>query len=199
MKKAFYVLTIVASVCLYACGGKGGSSNASADAQKQEAATTEKMTINDADWVETDLSSVSSMTPVLVRLPKDAKMEKNGNGGVDIKIGNSYMLTVSNLASSSVKEAMDSDKSLTVNTKSGYKNQKTEMDEAMGFVYTYQMNDEANGTTYEPESHFFAYVEKDGAIYSIKDDKQSFDVKNSFFTADMAKQVYGIVKSMKVK
>ena len=34
-----------------------------------------------------------------------------------------------------------------------------------------QMNDEANGHTYEPESHWVYFVEKDGAVYSFKDEK----------------------------
>ncbi|HXC06448.1 MAG TPA: hypothetical protein VNZ86_16935, partial [Bacteroidia bacterium] len=106
------------------------------------------------------------------------------------------LFTVSTLAVSSLKEAMESDKSLTVNNKS-YKNGKIISEDPNGFVYSVQMNDEANGTKYEPEAHFVYYVEKEGAFYSIQDMRplDNFGLAGSAYPEDIAKQLYALVKT----
>ncbi len=154
------------------------------------------MTINESDWVAKDLSTVSNLTPVTVKLPKDAKMEKNGNGGVDIHVSDWYDITVSNNASSSVADAMKDDKTITVDHQ-GHQDGKVVIDEPNGFVYTYTLKTEENGTKYQPESHFVYYVEKDGAIYSFESvrPQSNFFVPGSAYTLDLAKQVYNIIKS----
>ncbi len=155
------------------------------------------MVINDAAWADQNLKQVSSFINISLKLPKEAKTEKNGNGGVDIRISDFYMVTVSAIAVSSIKDAMESDKSLTVNNKSSYINGKIISEEPNGFVYSMQMKDEENGTKYEPETHFAYYVEKDGAIYSIQDVRplDNFSVKGSAYSEDIAKKIYAIVKA----
>ena len=155
------------------------------------------ITINEADWVEKNLKEVSPMINVKMKVPKDAKLEKNGNGGVDVGINDVYMLTVSQLAVSNIKEAMEGDKSLSIGHTS-YINGKVLTEEPTGMVYTMQMKDEANGLKYQPEFHFAHYIDKEGAIYSIKDTKPldaPFDTPGSTYSEALAKQVYGIVKA----
>ncbi|HPH65512.1 MAG TPA: hypothetical protein PLF40_07200 [Kofleriaceae bacterium] len=152
--------------------------------------------INEADWELKDLHSIAPLINVSMKVPKTAKLEKNGNGGVDITISPTYMLTVSSQAVSNIKEAMDSEKSYTVGN-SSYINGKVLSEEPNGFVYTYQMKTEENGNTYQPEAHFAYYLEKDGAIYAVTDPRSldAFSTPGSAWTEDNAKKVYAIVKA----
>ena len=47
------------------------------------------------------------------------------------------------------------------------------------------------------ESHFAHYIDKDGAIYSILDDKplDAYSTPGSTYTPEIANKVYGIVKA----
>lgn len=120
-------------------------------------------------------------------------MEKNGNGGVDIKLNDWYTIIVWNNASSSVKESIEGDKSISANH-SSYKDAKFLVDEDNGFVYTNQMKDEANGNSYKPESHFYFYTEKDGMITSFHDDF-NMTAGAAAYTPELAQKVYNIIKS----
>lgn len=175
----------------------GGKAADGGDKEKEpEAKKVPTLEINEADWVEKDLKEFSPLIHVTVKAPKDAKFEKNGNGGVDIKIADFYMITVGNLAVGGIKEGLEWGESMSIKD-SSYKDGKKVVEDEAGFVYTYQMNDEANGHTYEPESHFVHFVEKDGAVYSFKDEKpmDAFMTPGSAYTEDLAKKVYGIVKA----
>jgi hypothetical protein len=169
---------------------KGGDDKAGDDTKAPT------LTINEADWVVKNLNTVSPLINISMKVPKDAKLEKNGNGGVDVTISSFYMLTVSQLADSKIADAVKDDKSLTINNASTYINGKVITEEPKGFVYSMQMKDEENGTKYQPEAHFAVYLDKDGAIYSILDKRPlgDFDKPGSTYTEALAKQVYGIVK-----
>ncbi|MDQ3368527.1 MAG: hypothetical protein M3680_24125 [Myxococcota bacterium] len=185
-----FALTLSFAACKKKEGDAGGGGGSASSAKVPT------MTVTAADWVEQDLKTVSPLVNLTMKVPKDAKLEKNGNGGVDVLVNDFYMLTVSNLAVSNVAEAIQSDKSLTIEN-SSYMNGKVVSEEPNGFIYTYQMKDEANGTKYQPETHFAYYVEKDGAIYSIQDQKpmKAFSTPGSAYTEATAKSVYEIVKS----
>mgnify|MGYP001372803774 CR=1 FL=1 len=178
-------------------GGKAADDGGKADGGEKEADKPEapKLEINEADWEEKNLHEVSPLVNVTVKVPKDATLEKNGNGGVDVKIADHYMITVGNLAVGSMKEALEWGESMTIKD-SSYKDGKKVVEEEAGFVFTYQMNDEANGHTYEPESHWVFFVEKDGAVYSFKDEKplSAMMTPGSAYPEDLAKKVYEIVK-----
>ena len=154
------------------------------------------MVINEADWEVKDLHTVAPLINVSMKVPKGAKLEKNGNGGVDITISPTYMLTVSNMAVSSVKEGLDSSKSLSVGNTSSYINGKVISEEPNGYVYSMQMKTEENGNTYQPEAHFAFYVEKEGIFYEVSDPRplDAFMAPGSTWSEDTAKKVYEIVK-----
>jgi hypothetical protein len=184
-------------VSFTACGKKGadaGKADKVADKPTEPAAPSIK--INEADWVVKDLHQVAPLINVSMKVPKDATLEKNGNGGVDVKVADAYMLTVSAIAVSSIDEAKQSDKSLTVANASSYINGKVLTEEPNGFIYTMQMKTEENGHTYQPEAHFAYYLNKDGAIYSILDQRplEAFSAPGSTYSEALAKQVYGLVK-----
>lgn len=122
-------------------------------------------------WQPADLSKTSALIPVLVNVPAGAKLEKNGNGGVDILLTDKAMLTVSALAVSSLKEARSSDEHYLLKNEM-YPEAKKVVSDPNGFVYTRRMKTEANGTAYEPESHFVYYLETPGgSVYSISGDR----------------------------
>jgi len=209
MKSILSAFAVVLVLSLSSCGGsstKGGTNGAdstkgSSTATPAPAAAAPTMTVNEADWQLTDLSTIAPLIHISMKVPKGAKMEKNGNGGVDIRVSDFYMITVSALAVSSIKEAMDGDKSMTISSKS-YMNGKTLSEDANGMVYTEQMNTEANGTTYQPEVHFAYYIGKpDGAFYSVMDVRplDNFSVAGSAYSADIANKVYAIVKGSAVE
>lgn len=208
MKSILSGIAIVTIFSLTSCGGtseKGSASTTdSAKSTTTAAASTPAaagsvptMTVNEADWEVQDLSKVAPLIHISMKVPKGAKMEKNGNGGVDIHVSDFYTITVSALAISSVKEGMDDQKSLTINNKNSYMNGKALTEEDNGMVYTEQMNTEANGTTYQPEVHFAYFIGKpDGAFYSVTDVRplENFSVPGSAYTADIANKIYAIVK-----
>lgn len=205
----FTAISIFTLALASACGGaaepakgdkaaaKSAAGTAGADA-KDAAPAVElpKLTINEADWVEKNLKDVSPMINVTIKAPKDATFEKNGNGGVDIKLAGFYMLTVGNLAVSSLKEALEWGDSSSIGN-SSFKDGKKLLEEPNGFVFTYQMKDEDNGTKYAPESHFYYFIEKDGAVYSVNDTKpmDAFSTPAAAYTEALARQVYGLVKA----
>jgi len=203
MKSFLSGLTIIAVFALASCGGSSTKSDAtSTDTTKAKgdqpanAQAAPTMTVNEADWELKDLSTVAPLIHISMKVPKGAKMEKNGNGGVDIRVSDFYLITVSALAISSVKEGMTDEKSLTINNTS-YINGKTLSEEENGMVYTMQMKTEANGTTYEPEVHFAYFIGKpDGAFYSVSDARpmDNFSVRGSAYSADIANKIYAIVK-----
>jgi hypothetical protein len=193
VKKILSLLSVAGVLFLFSCGGSGSKS---ADKSADSTAKVAALNINEADWVVTDLGKTSEMIPVSVKLPKDVKLEKNGNGGVDIRLNDWYMITVSANISSDLKSAIDGDKSITVNHQS-YQDGKLIIDEPCGFVYTRTMKPESNGTKYEPESNFAFYAEKDGAIFTFLSTRpmDNFTVQGSAYTEDIAQKIYKIIKA----
>ena len=179
-----------------ATGDKKGAPVADAKDAPLAVVDVPKLTINEADWVAKNLKDVSPMINVTIKAPKDATFEKNGNGGVDIKIAPFYMLTVGNLAVSNLKEALEWGDSSSIKN-SSFQGGKKLVEDPNGFVFTYQMKDEANGTKYAPEAHFYHFIEKDGAVYSVNDTKpmDAFSTPPEAYTEALARQVHGLVKA----
>jgi hypothetical protein len=206
MKRSHFTKISVLTLVLASCGGdagdKGGTKAAPKDAPAADgkdaapAVEVPQLKINEADWVAKNLKDVSPLINVTIKAPKDATFEKNGNGGVDIKLAGFYMLTVGNLAVGGLKEALEWGDASSVKN-SSYKDGKKLVEEPNGFVFTYQMKDEDNGTKYAPETHFYYFLEKDGAVYSINDAKplDAFSTPPQAYTEALARQVYGLVKA----
>ena len=201
MTKRLHATSALVLVFTLGCDGatsdakSAGKPQAAGDAPANAQPETPTLEIDEASWVETNLGQTASLIPVTVKLPKTAKLTKNGNGGVDIVLADHYMITVSNLAVSTAKEAVEWGEALTINH-SSYKNGKKVVDDPAGFVFTHQMNDEANGHTYEPESHFVYALEKEGAVYAFRGERtpDAFMTPGSAYPEELAKKVYGIVK-----
>lgn len=171
-------------------------SSGTAENNNEAGAKFEAYKINEADWVEKNLGEISSLTPITVKVPKDAVLEKNGNGGVDIKMGSYYVVTVSQPAVSSMQEAIDNAKSLTVNNQTYYEDGKIIVEEPNGYVCSYKPKDEAS-FKYEPEAHFFYVIETEGGAHFTFGDNEAFGTSTpgSGYPVDNAKKVYEIIKS----
>ncbi|MGQ2983261.1 hypothetical protein [Flavobacterium sp.] len=198
MKKTI-IMALMLSMALYSCKDKNataeGTETAATETEAAPAGKEPIYTVNEADWVETDLSGTSTLTPIIVKLPKDAVLEKNGNGGVDVKIAEDYVISVYAQAVSSMEELIKANKTLTTGRTEQYVDIKTITDEPNGFVFTYTMKPEANGATYNPESHFFFALEgKDKAFFSLSD-SGSMTMSEKVYTEEAAKKVYEIIKS----
>ncbi len=207
MKKINNILLaaiLVAGTFMFASCGGGGSTETNTentDSTENKSETAPVINIDVTGWEATDLSTISTLTPVIVNLPKGVKMEKNGNGGVDIMLNEAYTLTVSNLAVSNAADAIKYFKDLSINS-SSYQNGTVVKEEANGIIYSMQMKDEENGTKYQPESHFGVVVEKDGAVYTIQDVRpmDNFFLPGGTYTTDNAQKLYdAIIASAKAK
>lgn len=199
----FLVTTLALTLTAAACKDKGASAGkaasgggASKTTETTETAKAPTLAVIEADWVDKDLSTVSPIVHVSMKVPKDAKLEKNGNGGVDITLAPHYVIQVSAIAVSKPADALANRKALSVEH-TGYINGKVLTEEPTGFVYTMQMKTEENGITYQPEVHWAHVVDKDGAIYLIHDERSmdGFMTPGSAWSEPLAKQIYGIVKA----
>lgn len=182
-------MTVIGVSCTTATTDKTGTTT-------QQTSNVKILKVNEADWVDTDLGSTASLVPITVKLPKDAKLEKNGNGGVDITINDYYVITVSQQAVSSKEELIAGAKSLTVNRTDYYEKSKVLIDEPNGFVFTQKPKDEAT-FKYSPESHFFYCLETEGqAFFSFQDNEAfgSMNLDGNDFPEDVARKVYEIIK-----
>lgn len=192
------VTTLALTFTAAACKDKGASDDkaAAGAAKTTESAKGPTLTITEADWVEKDLSTVSPMIHVSMKVPKNAKLEKNGNGGVDITLAPHYVIQVSNMAVSNAAEALANRKALSIEH-TGYINGKVLTEEPTGFVYTMQMKTEENGNTYQPEVHWAVALDKEGAIYLINDERSmdGYSTPGSAWSEALARQVYAIVKA----
>src|SRR5450432_878325 len=130
------IALVLLALSVPACGKKtdsgGGAAGADPKAVEPAAPKVAGIAINEGDWVVKNLHDTAPLINVSMKVPKSAKLEKNGNGGVDITVADSYMITVGAIAVSSIDEAKKSDKSLTVESTS-YINGKVLTDEPNGF------------------------------------------------------------------
>lgn len=180
----------------------GSSDKPAATTTTAAAAAPAAKPFDTSTWQPVDLSKTSDIIPVLVNVPPGAKLEKNGNGGVDILLTDKAMLTVSALAVSSLKEAMTTDEDYLLKNEM-YPEAKKVVSDPTGFVYTRRMKTEANGTSYQPESHFVHYLTSPGgSVYSISSDRSmaAMSGPGSDYPEAEAKAQYEAVKqSAKVK
>jgi hypothetical protein len=79
MKKVYQMLFV--ALIAVSCNKEAKTAEGNADTAKGAEAATEKTeeakvayVFNEADWVETDLSTINKNYPILVKLPKTAKI-----------------------------------------------------------------------------------------------------------------------------
>lgn len=212
--KVFTSTALALTVTLASCGGSTESKStttvptdttataAPAAAAAPAATATPAATITPANWVTTDLSKVAPGVDVVVSLPKDAKKEKNPNGGVDVTLSDGYVIVVSEMGVSTIKAGKENAKALSIDRTDSYINAKVLQEDANGYVYTEQMHYADSPTTYQPEYHFAYFLEKNSAVFSIEDERPltNSDLPGSAYSEAIARQVYDLIKaSAKIK
>jgi hypothetical protein len=210
MQRSIAVIVMVLGLGATACKGKKASEGAgnanvagsastaasgSAVAKPAEAAGP-ALVIDPSAWVEKDLATVVPTVRVTMRIPKNAELLANSDGGVEVRVTDFYHLTISPVAAKTVADAISGDKRFTVD-RADYQSTKLLAEEPSGYVYWVHAKDDAMGRKFEPEVHFAHYVEKGGAVYSIIDLRpmDSYATPGSVYSEQVARQVYEIVKA----
>lgn len=220
MKYCFYL--IVGLVMLASCknGQKGNDKDSAANASSggdtihntnlntdnSKSNTTASATpeiIDVSGWEPRDISTVSDQFPLIINLPKEAKVEKNLNGGIDIRLSKAYIITINKDENTLIPNVISGDKSEI----SGYKDVKYVAEGPNGFICSYQKYDEDNGMKNELEYHFGFYIsytnkEDMNIVYSFRDIRgmDNSSIPGSAYSEVNAKKLFDIFKaSVKVK
>ena len=192
MKKTIIQLLAVV-VLVSACNQKKDGNNATVGTAK--GSTNSIVTINESDWVETDLSAKSSFSPAMLKLPKNATITIVKNFP-QVVISDGYALQVRDTEAG----GFDFDKRNAVSL-DFYKEGKILLDEGNSYIYTNTKKDGSDGKQYKPEVHFvirkkineMKYIE----VTDVKPEGSSTEID---FTEDLAKKVYSIISpSIKIK
>ena len=148
-------------------------------------------------WIERDLRKISDIVNIKMKVPPGAMLSRNGNGNVEVDLGDLGMLTVSQLWASDLAEAKSVDKSYYLKHDL-HTDARELLNESNGFIYSRRIRTEENGHTYPLETHFVYYlVSRDGAIYSITEDvkiDRMNDVNAATFPPARAQALYNFVK-----
>ena len=192
MKKTIIQLLAVV-LLLSACNQKKGTNNSTVNSAKENMGS--KVTINEGDWVETDLSAKSSFSPAMLKLPKDATISIVKNFP-QVIISDGYGLQVRDTEPG----GFDFDKRNAVSL-DFYKEAKLLLDEGDSYIYTNTKKDGADGHQYKPEVHFVIHKKINENKYievtDLKPEGSSVEIE---FTEELAKKVYGIISpSIKIK
>ena len=192
MKKTIIQLLAVV-ILVSACNQKKDANNATVSTTKVSKVNT--LTINESDWVETDLSAKSSFSPAMLKLPKNATIAIVKNFP-QVVISDGYALQVRDTEPG----GFDFDKRNVVSLEF-YKEGKVILDEGNSYIYTNTKKDGADGKQYKPEVHFVIHKKINENKYievtDLKPEGSSVEIE---FTEELAKKVYGIIlPSIKIK
>ncbi len=192
MKKTIIQLLAVV-VLVSACNQKKDANNATVSTTKGSKVNT--LTINESDWVETDLSAKSSFSSAMLKLPKNATIAIVKNFP-QVVISDGYALQVRDTEPG----GFDFDKRNAVSLET-YKEAKLLVDEGDSYIYTNTKKDGADGKQYKPEVHFVIHKKINENKYievtDLKPEGSSVEIE---FTEELAKKVYGIISpSIKIK
>ena len=192
MKKT--IIQLLAVVLLVsACNQKKDGNNSTDGTAKGSASNT--LTINESDWVETDLSAKSSFSPAMLKLPKNATITIVKNFP-QIIVSDGYALQVRDTEPG----GFDFDKRNVVSLDT-YKEAKLLLEEGDSYIYTNTKKDGTDGQKYKPEAHFVIHKKINEMKYiqvtDVKPEGSSVEIE---FTEELAKKVYGIISpSIKIK
>ena len=188
------IIQLLAVVLLVsACNQKKDGNNSTVGTVKAGASNT--LTINESDWVETDLSAKSSFSPAMLKLPKNATISIVKNFP-QIIVSDGYALQVRDTEPG----GFDFDKRNAVSLDT-YKEAKLLLEEGDSYLYTNTKKDGTDGQKYKPEVHFVIHKKINENKYievtDLKPEGSSVEIE---FTEELAKKVYGIISpSIKIK
>ena len=192
MKKTIIQLLAVV-LLLTACNQKKDGDNATVSTTKRSTGNT--LTINESDWVETDLSAKSSFSPAMLKLPKNATIAIVKNFP-QVIVSDGYALQVRDTEPG----GFDFDKRNAVSLDT-YKEAKLLVDDGDSYIYTNTKKDGADGSKYKPEVHFVIHKKiSENKYIQVTDLKPEGSNVEIEFTEELAKKVYSIISpSIKIK
>jgi hypothetical protein len=183
---------------LFSCEKKMPEKTAESAPQSSSEQAAAIVSTNKDDWKEADLKAVVPVVHLRCAVPKGATLSENGNGGVDISIGENYLIHVYGpLYTESLNESMN------VN-KEGIRNDQISIfekflkEESQGYIYTTHLKTEENGKTYPTAAHFKYWIKtSNGNIFSIEDAVPISKIGEieDRFTPEVATAVYTIIKN----
>jgi hypothetical protein len=175
--------------------------------QKLNSAKSLDFSFKEYDLKTVDLSTVSYYVHIIMKVPKNAKVIKNGNGMIDILLNKNYVVTVNQVSfyeNYGVKESIKSQKEFFIDESTiSYKGNIIKED-SNGFIYTSQLKTAENGHRYDIEHHFSYSFTNGQTMYEVYDseplEKMTTDGNGRIYTKENANALYNWVKSsMKIK
>jgi hypothetical protein len=174
---------------------------------KSSTTTNPTFSFKESEMKTVDLSTISDYVNVIMKLPKNAKVIKNGNGMIDILLDKNYIVTVSQcliMSNFKLKELIVNQKKLFLDESSISLKGIITREEPNGFIYTSQIKTEENGRKYEPEHHFSYSFTNNKEMYTVYDNVPIELIGQSgnglIYTKNNANALYDWVKaSVKIK
>lgn len=193
MRKRIY--TIGMAACLLftvACSAK------KEDGKQSESQSGDSgISISEGEWVEKDLSTIDPELPVILKAPKNAKIEKiDLTGEIEITVNDQYALSVSKDPSFSAEECVKFTKDFlpALNDLEKDASKLTVFENGEGIIYSEQRKD-----WNAPRYHFCHCLVKGEDVYRVESQvplKAEFTVKdNSVYSKELARKMYDLVKS----
>lgn len=186
MKRVFQMLLVALVVA--SCNKKASTEDANADTTTETKTETPAVAyvFNEADWVETDLSTINKAYPILVKLPKTAKITPSDVNPEDlmVTINEETGVDVSTAFENTTEEAV---KRFKAQFASGAKTTKVLKEDADGFIY-----EELATEGYDAQYRFFFFIKAKGEGCFVFHNRATGIVAG---TKEAAEKMYETIKS----
>lgn len=184
MKRVFQMLLV--ALVVVSCNKKASTEEANADTETKTETPAVAYVFNEADWVETDLSAINKAYPILVKLPKTAKITPSDVNPEDIMvtINEETGIDVNNAFENTTEEAVKRYKAQFVD---GAKTIKLLKEDANGFIY-----EELATEGYDAQYRFFFMLKAKGEGRYVFHNRATGIVGG---TKEAAEKMYETIKS----
>lgn len=186
MKRVFQMLLVALVVA--SCNKKASTEDANAEAATETKTETPAVAyvFNEADWVETDLSAINKAYPILVKLPKTAKITPGDISPEELlaTINEETSIEVGNAFENTTEEAV---KRYKAQFAAGAKTTKVLKEDADGFIY-----EELATEGYDAQYRFFFMLKAKGEGCYVFHNRATGIVGG---TKEAAEKMYETIKS----
>ena len=199
LRRYFTIIWMTAAAASFTSCGNSGTEEKSGDKTATAKTEVPKLVINEAEWVDTDLSKVAPFAKVTMKLPKGVDIQLSGGGGLDINLSPWYQLHVSvnSMAIKACKEQMQEalkDENYKGLMNEEHKTLKYLVEEPNGAIYQYT-SDTSGPTTlmyyYVPQGEYAENLQ----FEVRKPMDKAHHVPGEAYTEELARKVYQIVKT----
>lgn len=162
--------------------------------------------VNEADWEVKEVSGIVKeleMPPFSVKLPKDAKIEKDTSSltpGLLVTFPNKYELRIQfkehALMSQDLAKVVADSKKTDTEIAPGESPVKIVSENANGYIYTKTFTDANGQSVADPVSHFSYFIKDKGDSYIVIDDSRFSGIVNNegeVFSEANTKKIWDII------